>query len=127
RDSLSSDANAGYNSGDADTRSIARYKANVVKALDQHIADTMPANSAISPEMISNARATLAKNYNLRDLIGPGGDVDLEKLAQQYRDNPTLHTGPTGVVAKFAHDYPAATGNITNADRISPPGVATDI
>lgn len=127
RDSLSSDANAGYNSADADTRAIARYKAKVVQALDQHVADTMPANSAISPEMISNARATLAKNYNLRDLIGPGGDLNLQSLAEDYRNNPNKFTGDTAKVAQFAHEHPEATGNITNTDRLSPPGVMTDI
>src|SRR5208282_4897488 len=87
----------------------------------------MPPNSAISPDMIANARATLAKNYALRDAIGPGGDIDLPSYAQQYRDNPNKFTGDTAVVAKFAHDHPEATGNITNEDRLSPPGVVTDI
>jgi hypothetical protein len=127
RNSLSSDANAGMNSADADTRAIAQYKRNVVDALDQHVADTMPPNSAISPDMIANARATLAKNYNLQDLIGKGGDINLQALAKMHRESPNLLTGNTRTVAQFASDHPEVTGGITNANRIAPPSLGTDL
>lgn len=127
RNSLSSDADAGMNSDDADTRAIAKYKRGVVNALDQHIADTMPANSAISPDMIATARTTLAKNYSLQDLIGKGGDVNLQQLAKLHRDNPNLLTGNTRTVAEFANQHPEVTGGITDANRVSPPGLDTDL
>ena len=44
RNSLSSDATAGANSPDADTRALSQYQRKVVSALDQHVADTLPAN-----------------------------------------------------------------------------------
>ena len=91
------------------------------------MADTLPPNSAISPQQIANARQTLAKNYQLRDLIGPGGDIDLQGLAQIHRDNPNLLTGDTRVVAQFAHDHPEVTSGISDADRAAPPGVVQDI
>jgi hypothetical protein len=77
-------------------------------------------------DQIQNARATLAKNYNLRDLIGKGGDIDLQALAQMHRDNPNMMTGNTATVAQFASDHPEVTGGITNANRIAPPSLASD-
>jgi len=127
RNSLSSDANVGMQSDDADTRTIAKYKRAIVDALDQHIADTMPANSAVSPDMISNARSTLAQNYTLQDLIGKGGDINLQKLAKMHRDSPNLFTGNTRTVAQFASDHPEVTGGVPNAQRIHPVGLDTDI
>jgi hypothetical protein len=127
RNSLSSDANAGMNSTDADTRAVAKYKRGIVDALDQHVSDTMPANSVISPEMIANSRATLAKNYMLQDLIGKGGDINLQALAKLHRDSPNLLTGNTRTVAQFASDHPEVTGGISDADRISPPGLGSDV
>jgi hypothetical protein len=127
RNSNSADANAGMNSDDPDARAIAKYKRSVVDALDQHIADTMPADSAISPDMIANARATLAKNYNLRDLIGKGGDIDLQALAKDHRENPNKFTGPTRTVAQFASDHPEVTGSISDATRIAPPSFMKDM
>lgn len=127
RNSLSSDANTGMNSADADTRAIAKYKRGIVDALDQHVADTMPANSAISPDMIANARATLAKNYTLQDLIGKGGDINLQALAKMHRDSPGLFTGNTRTVAEFANQHPEVTGGVSDTARIEPPGLATDL
>lgn len=127
RNSLSSDASAGMSSADADTRAIAKYKRNIVDALDQHVADTMPPNSAISPEMIANARATLAKSYNIQDLIGKGGDINLQGLAKLHRDSPGLLTGNTRTVAEFANQHPEVTGGIGDAERIAPPSLATDL
>ena len=127
RNSLSSDANAGMNSADADTRTIAKYKRAIVSALDQHVEDTLPANAPVTAEQIQNARATSAKNYNLQDLIGKGGDIDLQQLAADHRANPNKFTGNTATVAQFASDHPEVTGGISNADRIMPPGLGADI
>jgi hypothetical protein len=126
RNSLSSDANAGMNSADADTRTIAKYKRALVGALDQHVEDTLPTNAPVTAEQIQNARATSAKNYNLQDLIGKGGDIDLQALAAEHRANPNKFTGNTATVAQFASDHPEVTGGITNANRISPPSLASD-
>lgn len=127
RNSLNSDASAGADSADADTRAIAAYKRNVVGALDQHVADTLPAGSAVTPDMVQNARSTLAKNYQLQGLIGKGGDINLQALAKLHRDNPGLLTGNTGTVAQFASDHPEVTGSISDADRISPPSFMGDL
>ena len=127
RNSLSADAAAGAGSADADTRTIAAYKRNVVNALDQHLADSLPAGSPVTPDMIQNARSTLAKNYQLQDLIGKGGDIDLQALARLHRDNPNLLTGPTRTVAQFASDHPEVTGGISDNTRISPPSLLNDI
>lgn len=127
RNSLSSDATVGANSADADTRAIAKYKRGIVDALDQHVEDTMPANSAISPEMLKNARATLAKNYGLQDAIGKGGDVNLQQLAKDHRDNPNKYTGNTRTVLQFASDHPEVTGGISTAERIAPHGLLQDV
>lgn len=127
RNSLNADANAGIDSTDPDTRTIAKYKRGVVSALDQHLADSLPAGSPVTPEMVQNARGTLAKNYTLQDLIGKGGDINLQGLAKMHRESPGLFTGNTGTVAQFASDHPEVTGNISNADRISPPSLATDL
>ena len=126
RNSLSSDANAGRNSADTDTRAVAQYKANVVNALDQHLADSLPPGGTVTPDMVQNARATLAKNYQLQDLIGKGGDIDLQALAKLHRDNPNLLTGNTRTVAQFASDHPEVTGAISDANRISPPSFMGD-
>jgi hypothetical protein len=127
RNSLNSDANAGANSDDADTRAIAQYKRQVVAALDQHVADTLPEGSAITPDQVMNARSALAKNYQLQDLIGKGGDINLQALAKLHQDNPNLLTGNTRTVAQFAVDHPEVTGGISDATRISPPSVMGDI
>ena len=127
RNSLNSDANAGMSSDDADTRTIAKYKRSVVAALDQHLADSLPEGSPITPDMVQNARSTLAKNYQLQDLIGKGGDINLQKLAQLYRDNPDLLTGNTATVAQFAHEHPEVTSPISNTNRVNPPGVINDL
>lgn len=127
RNLLSGEAATARNSADPAQRALAKYKQGIVGALDQHVADTMPENSAISPEMIANARETLAKNYNLRDLIGKGGDVDLQGLATDHRANPNKFTGPTRTVAQFASDHPEVTGSISDANRIAPPSLTTDL
>jgi len=127
RNSLSSDASAGRNSPDADTRAIATYKGRLVDALDQHVADTMPADGPVSPDMVQNARSTLAKNYQLQDLLGKGGDINLQQLAKLHRDSPNLLTGNTRTVAQFASDHPEVTGGISDADRIAPPGLLRDV
>ena len=128
RNSLNSDAIAGASSNDADTRTIAAYKRNVVdKVLDQHLADSLPPGSPVTPDMVQNARSTLAKNYQLQDLIGKGGDIDLQALANLHRDNPNLLTGPTRTVAQFASDHPEVTGGISDNTRISPPSLLNDI
>jgi len=127
RNSLSSDASAGRDSPDADTRAIATYKGRLVDALDQHVADTMPADGPVSPDMVQNARSTLAKNYQLQDLLGKGGDINLQQLAKLHRDSPNLLTGNTRTVAQFASDHPEVTGGISDADRIAPPGLLRDV
>ena len=127
RTQMAGDAALGRNSADAAVRDKAKYQQAIVNALDQHIADTMPEGSAISPEQIANARATLAKNYTLRDLITKGGDVDLQALAADHRANPGKYTGVMQTVAQFAHEHPEVTGAISDADRISPPSLAHDV
>jgi hypothetical protein len=127
RNSLNSDADAAADSTDADQRAIAQYKRRVVSALDQHLQDSLPQGSAITPDQVSAARSTLAKNYQLQDLIGKGGDIDLQRLAKLHRDSPDLLTGPTRTVAQFASDHPEVTGGISDATRISPPSMMGDI
>jgi hypothetical protein len=127
RNSLSSDADAAANSDDADRRAVAAYQRQVVQAIDQHVVDSLPENSAISPDVMRNARATLAKSYTLQDLIGKGGDIDLQALATLHRKNPGLLTGNTRTVAQFASDNPAVTGGISDATRIAPPSLGGDI
>jgi hypothetical protein len=127
RNLLSGEAAAGRNSADPAQRALAQYKQRIVGALDQHVADAMPPNSAISPEMIANARGTLAKNYNLRELIGKGGDIDLQGLAADHRANPNKFTGATQTVAQFASDHPEVTGSISDATRIAPPSLVGDL
>jgi len=127
RNSLNSDAQAGAGSDDADTRAIAAYKRRVVSALDQHVVDSTPPGAPVTADQLQNARSTLAKNYTLQDLIGKGGDIDLQKLAAMHRDSPNLFTGPTRTVAQFASDHPEVTGSISDANRISPPSVLGDV
>jgi hypothetical protein len=127
RNSLNSDATAGANSTDADTRAVAAYKRNVVGALDQHVADSLPEGSPITQDMVSNARSTLAKNYTLQDLISKGGDINLQALAKLHRDNPNLLSGNSRTVAQFAHEHPEVTGTVSDADRISPPSLMGDL
>jgi hypothetical protein len=127
RNSLNSDATAGATSTDADARAVAAYKRNVVSALDQHVADSLPEGSPITQDMIQNARSTLAKNYTLQDLIGKGNDINLQALAKLHRDNPNLLSGNSRTVAQFAHEHPEVTGTVSDEDRISPPSVMGDL
>jgi hypothetical protein len=127
RNSLNSDATAGADSTDADQRAVAQYKRRVVSALDQHLQDSLPEGSPVTPDMVKNARQTLAKNYQLQDLIGKGGDINLQQLAKIHRDDPNLLTGNTRTVAQFASDHPEVTGSISDADRISPPSFMSDL
>ena len=127
RNLLNGEAATGMQSADPAQRALAQYKKGVVSALDQHVADSLPQGSPITPDMVQNARATLAKNYNLRDLIGKGGDIDLQALAADHRANPNKFTGPTRTVAQFASDHPEVTGNISDANRIAPPSLAGDL
>jgi hypothetical protein len=127
RNSLNSDATAGAGSADADTRAMAAYKRGVVSALDQHLEDSLPQGAAVTPDMVSNARATLGKNYQLEGLIGPGGDINLQALAKLHRESPGLLTGNTRNVAQFASDHPEVTGGISDNTRISPPSMLNDV
>jgi hypothetical protein len=127
RNSLNSDATAGANSDDADVRKIAKYKRNLVGAIDQHVDDALPEGSPITPDMLQNARSTLAKNYTLQDLIDKGGGINLPALAKLHRDNPDLLSGNTRIVAQFAHEHPEVTGSISDNYRISPPSAIGDI
>jgi hypothetical protein len=110
-----------------DMRNLAKYQQQIVDAMDQHVADNLPPDSAISPQTLADSRAQLAKNYSLRDLIGKGGDIDLQALAADHRDNPNKYTGNFRTVAQFASDHPEVTGPISDATRIAPPSLVTDL
>jgi hypothetical protein len=121
------DGNAGINAADPDVRQVSQFKRNVADALDQHVEDTLPDNSSTSLAQVKLARQTLAKNYTVQDLLGPGNDVDLQKLAQLYRDNPGLLTGDLRKLADFASKHPEVSALPSPTARYAPPGVLKDI
>jgi hypothetical protein len=127
RNEASQAAAAGRMSQDPSARLLAKYQQQIVDAMDQHVSDNLPPNSAISPQALADSRAQLAKNYTLRDLIGKGGDIDLQALAADHRDNPGKYTGNFRTVAQFASDHPEVTGPISDATRIAPPSLMTDV
>ncbi|MGO8847247.1 MAG: hypothetical protein ACLQFI_18315 [Methylocella sp.] len=124
RNSLSSDAAAGSDSTDADTRAIAAYKRRIVGALDQHTEDTLPANGPFSADQVKLARATLAQNYTVGDLL-KGPYLDLKGLGKVHADNPNLLTGDLRTLGQFAVDHPEVSGLPSADDRFAPPGYAS--
>jgi hypothetical protein len=126
RNSLSSDATAGANSDDADTRALSQYKRNVVAALDQHVADTLPANGPYSLDQVNLARQTLAQNYTVGDLL-KGPYLDLQGLGKLHADNPNLLTGDLRTLGQFAVDHPEVSGLPSPTNRFAPPGYVSGL
>ena len=126
RNSLSSDATAGANSPDADTRALSQYQRKVVSALDQHVADTLPANGPHTLDQVNLARQTLAQNYTVGDLL-KGPYMDLKGLGKIHADSPNLLTGDLRTLGQFAVDHPEVSGLPPAADRFAPPGYASGL
>jgi hypothetical protein len=115
------------NSADPDVRTVSAFRRNAAAALDQHVEDMLPANSSTDLAQVKLARSTLAKNYTVQDLLGPGGDVDLQKLAQLHRDSPNLLTGDLRTLADFADRHPEVSTPPSAGTRYAPPGLGKDL
>jgi hypothetical protein len=118
---------ADVNSPDPDIRNVSIFRRKVAAALDQHVEDMLPADSSTSLAQVKLARQTLAKNYTVQDLLGPGNDVDLQKLAQLHRDEPNLLTGNLRTLADFANQHPEVSSLPSAGTRYAPPGLGKDL
>ena len=114
------------NPDDADARVINKYQRDVIAALDQHTANTLPANGPYTADQVKLARATLAQNYMIGDLL-KGPYMDLKGLGKIHADSPNLLTGDLRTLGQFAVDHPEVSGLPSAADRFAPPGYASGL
>jgi len=126
RNSHNQSANAGADSTDPDVRAKAAYDRGIVSALDQHVEDSMPANGPFSVDQVKQARATLAQNYMVGDLL-KGSFLDLKGLGKIHADNPNLLTGDLRTLGQFAVDHPEVSGLPSSQERFAPTGFKSGV
>lgn len=121
---LRQEGGARIGSEDVEQQNLGKAQLSMAGALEQHMADTLPPGSNVSPEQFQAARTALAKNYAVQGALR-GGNVDMQAIARIQRADPQLLTGPMADIADFANQHPAVTG-LTNRIE-TPPSFANDL
>jgi hypothetical protein len=106
---------------------IGSAQLKMADALHQHMVDTLPANAPVSAEQLQQARIALAQNHTIENALGPGGSINLQKLAKVHSDNPGMLTGPMADIAQFAFDHPEVTRLPSVGERFNPSGLVKDV
>lgn len=117
----------GYNrlgSDDVSQQSIGKAQLEIANALDQHIADTLPATAPVTADQFKAARVALAKNQSVQAALR-GSNVDAQAIGRMQRANPDLLTDELKEVADFANSNPTVSG--LGSRVYSPPSIAGDI
>lgn len=123
---LRQEGGANISSDDVDKQHLGRAQLDMARALEQHIADTLPANGGVSLEQFQQARKALAQNYAVEGVMH-GSDLDMQAIARRQRAEPDLMDGPLKAIADFANQHPEVTALPGPAARFSPPGFAKDV
>ena len=117
----------GYNrlgSDDVSQQSIGKAQLEIANALDQHIADTLPATAPVTADQFKAARVALAKNQSVQAALR-GSNVDAQAIGRMQRANPDLLTDELKEVADFANSNPTVSGLGSRVR--DPPSFAGDI
>ena len=121
---LRQEGSALLGSDDVEQQKLGRAQLDIARALEQHIADTLPPGSTVDLPQFQAARTALAKNYALQGAV-KGGNVDLQAVARMQQRDPDLLTGEFHTAAQFANEHP---GVAQHPNRIEvPPSVPNDI
>jgi hypothetical protein len=113
-------------SDDVSKQHLGRAQLDMARALEQHIADSLPPNGTTSLDQFQAARTALAKNYAVQSSLR-GSDVDLQALARVQRGDPDLLTGDLHTLADFANKHPEVSTLPSPGTRYAPPGVGKDL
>lgn len=111
-------------SDDIEQQNLGRAQLQMANALEQHVADNLPANGDVSLDQFQQARTALAQNHALSGAL-VGNNVNLQAMARMQRADPGLLTGEFDTAATFANQHPKVSGL---ANRIEvPPSFQNDI
>jgi hypothetical protein len=124
---LRQEGNARISAGDGtdvEQQNLGRAQVGIARALEQHIADTLPPGSPVSLDQFQAARTALAKNYALQESL-KGGNVDLQAIARMGRADPDMLTGEFATAARFADEHPKVTGAANQIE--VPPSFSSDV
>jgi len=113
-------------SDDVSKQQLGKAQLDMARALEQHVADTLPPNAETSLEQLQQARVALAKNYAVQGALR-GRNVDMQALARIQRADPDLLTGPMKDVADFANLHPEVSALPSAGVRYAPPGLGKDL
>jgi len=111
-------------SDDVEQQNIGRAQLDFSRALQQHVADTLPPNANVSMDQLQQARVALAKNQAVQSALH-GSNVDPQALARMQRADPGLLTGGLKATADFANEHPAVSG-LANKIEVAP-GLVNDL
>lgn len=121
---LRQEGGARLGSDDVEQQNLGSAQLDIARALEQHIADTLPPGSTVDLPQFQAARTALAKNYALQGAV-KGGNVDLQAIARMQQRDPDLLTGEFNTAAQFANEHP---GVAQHPNRIEvPPSIPNDI
>jgi hypothetical protein len=112
-------------SDDVEQQNLGHAQLGMARALEQHIADTIPPNSPVSLEQFQAARTALAKNYAVQSALR-GADVDLPTLARLQRADPGVMTDDLRTLADFANNNSEVSKPSPTA-RYNPPSMSKDL
>ena len=121
---LRQEGGARLGSDDVEQQNLGSAQLDIARALEQHIADTLPPGSTVDLPQFQQARTALAKNYALQGAV-KGGNVDLQAIARMQQRDPDLLTGEFQTAAQFANEHPGVTQWPNRIE--TPPSVANDL
>jgi hypothetical protein len=111
-------------SDDISNQQLGRAQLDMARALEQHVADTIPPNANISMEQLQAARTALAKNHAVQSALR-GSNVDMQSLARIQRVDPQILTGGLQATADFANEHP--TVSTLGSKQYEPPSYTKDV
>jgi hypothetical protein len=110
---------------DVSAQQLGRAQLAMSRAIQQHIADSIPAGADVTPAQFLAATKTLAKNATIQHALR-GNDVDLQALARIQRAEPQLLDGGTKALADFGATHPEVATLPSDATRYDPPSTWRD-
>jgi hypothetical protein len=113
-------------SDDVSKQQLGKAQLEMARGLEQHVADSLPANGTTSLDQFQAARTALAKNYAVQSALR-GPHVDLQALARVQRGDPGLLTGDLQTLADFANQHPEVSSLPSAGARYAPPGLGKDL
>ena len=113
-------------SDDVSKQQLGKAQLDMSKALEAHVADTLPPGAPVTLDQLTAARQALAKNHAVQGALR-GSVVDMQAIARMQRADPDLLTGGLKEIGDFANSNPEVSALPSKGVRYNPPGLAKDL